>query len=183
MLRTSVLRSVRIVLSSGALILMLVLAACEPRPSGGEGASASARKMQLGERVYRTYCATCHQADGRGVPGAFPPLRRTEWVLGDEGRLIRLVLDGMQGSVTVQGETYDGVMTPHGFLSDAQIAAVLTYVRQHFGNDAGAITAEAVTAVRAADDHDGLWTPEALEQATGIPGPDAATGRETPPSD
>ncbi|NNF03047.1 MAG: cytochrome c, partial [Rhodothermales bacterium] len=66
-----------------------------------------------GEAVYSKYCVTCHQADGQGIPGAFPPVAGAEWVDGDPGRLIRLVLNGMQGPITVRGEEYNNVMTPH----------------------------------------------------------------------
>jgi hypothetical protein len=79
---------------------------------------------------------------------------------------------------------YEGVMTPHNFLTDDQIAAVLTYVRQHFGNTASAVSPDAVTAVRTANERDGLWTPEALQEATGIPGADSAsTVPMAPPSE
>jgi len=171
-----------VVLSLTASLLALVIAGCQPQPP--QDASSEDRMLQLGERVYRTYCATCHQADGRGVPGAFPPLRQTDWVEGDKGRLIRLVLNGLQGRVVVQGEVYEGVMTPHNFLTDDQIAAVLTYVRQHFGNTASAVSPDAVTAVRTANERDGLWTPGALQEATGIPGADSAsTVPMAPPSE
>ena len=70
------------------------------------------------------YCATCHQPDGSGVEGAFPSLHQTEWTEGDRGRLIRLVLYGMQGPIEVNGAVYNNVMTPHGFLTDEQVAGL-----------------------------------------------------------
>ncbi len=79
----------------------------------------------------------------------------------------------MQGPLTVKGEEYNNVMTPHGFLDDAQIAAVLTYVRSSFGNSADAVDSTDVAAVRDASERQGFWLPEELEAATGIPG----TGR------
>lgn len=127
------------------------------------------RFARLGERAYRNQCATCHQMDGQGVPGIYPPLHGTEWVIGDKGRLIRLTLDGLRGPIEVQGETYDAVMTPQGYLTDEQIAAVLTYVRSHFGNEASAVTTDEVTAVRLADEHEGFWTADELRDVTGIP--------------
>lgn len=129
-----------------------------------------ARFAQLGERVYGSYCITCHQANGLGLPGTFPPLRQTTWVEGDKGRLIRLTLNGMKGPLKVDGETYEGIMPMHGFLSDDQVAAVLTYVRSNFGSDADVITPEEVAAVRRANDRKEPWTAEALTEQTGIPG-------------
>jgi mono/diheme cytochrome c family protein len=149
------------------LVSLVVLGACAP---GGEAPEApSDPLLRLGHQVYTTHCITCHQADARGIAGSFPPLRGTEWILGDEGRLIRLLLHGMCGPIEVDGETYDNVMTPHGFLSDEQIAAVLTYVRSHFGNEAGPISPAQVTAVRAASTQEGYWEPSVLEGRTGIP--------------
>lgn len=104
--------------------------------------------IATGETVYNQYCLACHQANGQGVPGAFPPLVETEWVLGDETRLITIVLNGLQGEITVNGETYNNVMAPHSFLTDDEVAGVLTYVRQSFGNDADPISVEAVAEVR-----------------------------------
>ena len=69
----------------------------------------------------------------------------------------------------MNGSTYNNLMKPHGFLSDDQITAVLTYVRQSFGNDAGAVTPEAVAAVRTANEQEGTWEASALKEATGIP--------------
>ncbi len=123
----------------------------------------------LGQRLYQTYCQTCHQADGLGRPGVYPPLRGTEWVTGDEGRLIRLVLHGVQGPMTIGGVTYNNLMPPQRFLSDDQIAAVLTFVRAEYGGGASAITPEAVAAVRAASTQREPWLADTLYYRTGIP--------------
>lgn len=141
-----------------AAVLALLLPAC----------SSPADDGSLGARIYQTNCATCHQADGRGVPGIYPPFA-AEWIDGDDGRLIRLVLHGMRGPVEVEGVTYNNVMTAHGFLSDDQIAAVLTYVRQTYGTSADSIRAEDVAAVRAAERRLDPWTADELRTATGIP--------------
>ncbi|MGB3584968.1 MAG: cytochrome c [Tunicatimonas sp.] len=105
--------------------------------------------MATGNKVYGQYCIACHQTNGQGVPGAFPTLVQTEWVNGDDTRLISVVLNGLQGEITVNGETYNGVMTPHAFLTDEEVAGVLTYVRQSFGNDSEPISIEQVAEVRA----------------------------------
>lgn len=107
--------------------------------------------MSEGEAVYRATCQTCHGTQGQGVPRAFPPLAGSAWATGDAGRAIRLVLHGVAGPVERGGTRYDGIMPAHGHLSDARIAAVLTFVRSHFGNDAPPIDSATVAAVRAAD--------------------------------
>lgn len=127
-----------------------------------------------GEQIYNTRCMRCHQMSGEGVPGAFPPLTDTDWVNGDKGRLIRLLLHGVSGRMEVKGQTYSGVMPPWGgALEDAGVAAVLTYVRSNFGNDTTAVTAEEVAKVRAATEgRKKPWTTEELKKPAnqGIPG-------------
>ncbi len=140
------------------LVALLLLAGCAAKSS-----------PESGEALYAAYCSNCHQADGRGVHGAFPPLTDSEWVQGDEGRLIRLVLRGMQGPIVVAGETYNNVMTPHRFLTDAQVATVLTFVRSSFENDAGPIEPDMVARVRSVTPERGLWQVSELENLTGIP--------------
>ncbi|WP_240534765.1 c-type cytochrome [Pedobacter aquae] len=102
-----------------------------------------------GKAVYTQYCAVCHQADGLGVPGLNPPLSKTVYVLGDQTRLINIVLKGLSEGVEIDGETYSNVMPAMGFLTDQQVADVLTYVRNSFQNKASAITAAQVKVVRA----------------------------------
>lgn len=114
-----------------------------------DASQPAANENPVGEKVYKQYCFACHQMDGNGVPGNFPPLTETEWVNGDKERLIKLVINGMEGPIEVKGETYNNVMTAHGFLSDEEIAGVLTYVRSNFGNNSSAVTVEEVQQVRA----------------------------------
>ena len=102
-----------------------------------------------GKKVYDTYCLPCHLADGGGVPRMNPPLIKTVYVLGDKKRLVGIVLNGMDEPLEIDGETYSNVMAPHEFLKDQEIADVLTYVRNSFGNKASAVTAEEVKAIRA----------------------------------
>ena len=87
-------------------------------------------------------------ADGSGVPGMHPPLTNSDWVNGDKERLIKVILNGMQGKIEVDGETYNSVMPPQANLTDQQIADVLTFVRSNFGNNASEITNEEVSEVR-----------------------------------
>lgn len=101
-----------------------------------------------GAKTYYTYCSACHQKDGGGATGRFPPITNTDWVSGDKERLIRIVLEGMEGSIQVNGETYNGVMPQHSFLSDEEIAEVLTYIRSNFENNASAIELKEVQEIR-----------------------------------
>ncbi len=100
-----------------------------------------------GAKVYAT-CLPCHQATGAGIPGAFPPLAKSEWVNGPVKSLIRIQLRGLMGPITVKGTTYNSVMPPNATMTDDQIAAVLTYVRSNFGNKSSAVTADQVKALR-----------------------------------
>lgn len=97
-----------------------------------------------GEIVYNTYCANCHQKDGEGAIGRFPPLTSTDWVSGDKNRLIKIILAGMEGEMQINEEMYNGVMPQHSFLSDTEIANVLTFIRGNFGNNASAIERDEV---------------------------------------
>lgn len=108
-------------------------------------------QFNKGMEVYnRPTCVSCHQGNGLGTPGQFPPLAGAEWVLeNDPGRLVRIVLHGMQGPVTVKGENYNNVMVPwNGVLNDEEIAAVLTFVRKSWGNNAPPVTTNQVAKVR-----------------------------------
>ncbi len=126
------------------------------------------------------YCGTCHGEDGNGASaGIFPPLHKSEWVYGDDERLIKIVLKGLSGPIVVNGRTYDpsnGVppMTPFGgLMSDDEIAAVLTYIRYQFATDTyegRVIAAEQVAAVReAVADKQGFFTVEELGRSHDLP--------------
>jgi glucose/arabinose dehydrogenase/mono/diheme cytochrome c family protein len=104
-----------------------------------------------GKQVYDMYCMVCHMSNGKGAPGMNPPLIGTEYVLGDKERLIKIVLNGMSDPIEIDGEIYQNIMAPHAFLTDQQIADVLTFVRKSWGNDASAITATEVAGIRASN--------------------------------
>ncbi|HEX7088882.1 MAG TPA: cytochrome c [Longimicrobiales bacterium] len=111
-------------------------------------ARAVADPIAAGQSVYQRNCQSCHQQNGRGIPGAFPPLVGSEWVTGPPETPIRIVLGGLQGPIEVAGQTYDGVMPAWGQLSDADIAAVISYIRQWEPNAAPAVSPEQVSAIR-----------------------------------
>lgn len=106
--------------------------------------------LTKGEQVYSIYCGTCHQRNGLGASGRFPPLANTSWVTGDKNLLISIVLKGMEGPIVVNDEQYNGTMPQHSFLGDEEIANVLTYIRQNFGNNASEVTIAEVAAARKA---------------------------------
>ena len=103
-----------------------------------------------GGQVFTAKCAACHQATGLGIPGVFPPLAGSEWVRGSDKVLVQIPLHGISGTLQVKGASYHGTMPSFDTLSDAEIAAVLTYVRSHFTNSASAVSPATVTAGRAA---------------------------------
>jgi mono/diheme cytochrome c family protein len=104
--------------------------------------------MQRGKKVYDKVCLSCHMADGGGVPHLNPPLSQTGYVLGDKKKLITIVLNGMTDRIPIDDEYYSNNMAPHNDLTNQQIADVLTYVRNNFGNKASAVTVAEVKAVR-----------------------------------
>jgi mono/diheme cytochrome c family protein len=117
--------------------------------------------MLVGGRVFNV-CIACHGADGKGVPGKYPPLVDSEWVLGDERIVVRILLQGMRGPVDVLGETYDGEMPGWAQLTDERIAAVLTYIRGSWGNSAESVATDLVASIRAAETRTRAWTASEL---------------------
>ena len=112
-------------------------------------AEEGAERERAGRRLYVAACAACHGGDGTGVSEAFPPLAESSIVAGDAEPLIRIVTFGMRGPVEVDGEVYDGLMPPFAErLTDAQIAAILTWVRQTWSTDASPVSPADVEAVR-----------------------------------
>ncbi|MFZ4115646.1 MAG: c-type cytochrome [Chthoniobacterales bacterium] len=121
---------------------------------GGSGAGAAPIDLRaIGKKVFTQTCIICHQETGLGIPGQYPPLVGSEWVLSQgwhgDNHLVKNVLYGMQGPVVVKGMPYNNAMAPWNQLSDQQIAGVLTYIRSEWGNNAPPITPEFVAKVRA----------------------------------
>ena len=105
-------------------------------------------KVTPGAKLYQQYCMSCHQADGGGVPRMTPPLVNTEYVTGDKKRLISILLKGLNEPIIVNDEEYYNPMASFSFLSDQQIAAVLTFIRTQFGNKTTPISVQEVSLVR-----------------------------------
>jgi mono/diheme cytochrome c family protein len=117
--------------------------------SAGPGAASSGGAVDGGQ-IFAAKCVACHQATGLGMPGVFPPLAGSEWVLGSDKILVQIPLHGITGSVQVKGATYNGSMPVFNTMSDAEIAAVLTYIRSQWGNAAPTVSPATVAAGRKA---------------------------------
>jgi nitrite reductase (NO-forming) / hydroxylamine reductase len=109
-----------------------------------EVAGAASASMEAGERGYQTHCRACHQADGSGLRGAFPPLAANPNIVGRPDYVARVILEGQKGAIEVDGITYDGVMPPMSYLSDEEVAAITTFVMNSWDNEGGEISPEQV---------------------------------------
>jgi glucose/arabinose dehydrogenase/mono/diheme cytochrome c family protein len=132
------------------------LAAMEKRKSRSYIATPDEERGRLnkgsvleGSILYDTYCASCHAQDGKGDNNRFPPLAGSDWVKGDPDRLIHVVLHGLQGRITVNGKSFNGLMPAHDHLDDHAVASILTYVRGRFRNKATPVRTSEVTRIRA----------------------------------
>ncbi len=133
---------------------------------------ASPVLAQDGQQLFTLYCSACHGVDGKGATGGtFPPLAESPWVLGDAERSVKIVLKGLTGPVDVQGKTYNLEMPPQGaVLPDDQLAAILTYVRSAWGNQAGPVTSDQVKTIRASvTDRNTPWTAEEILKLHPLP--------------
>lgn len=148
------------------------------------GANAQAGPVDpkvIGKRVFTQNCVVCHQTTGLGLPGQFPPLVGSEWVLSQDwhgdNHLVKILLKGLQGPVQVKGAAYNNAMPTWSMLTDEQIAAVLTYIRSEWGNSASSISADYVKEIRAKTaDRTEPWKSKELqdipaEKAPAEPGP------------
>jgi mono/diheme cytochrome c family protein len=127
--------------------------------------------IAAGKKSYQQVCATCHQVTGQGVAGVYPPLVGTDWVTGNEERVVRILLHGLSGKIEVSGKTYNGVMPAFGKVpgggynwNEEKISQVLTYIRQEWGNKAEPITKAKVAEVLAKEAARAKpWTAQELE--------------------
>ena len=143
----------RIILS---IVLVAAVAGCAKGSRGASAAaSASAAAMRNpasasdGATVYLTDCSSCHQADGQGVSGAFPPLAGNAVVIGNPVAVIAIVKNGLEGRVTVNNAAYSGIMPSwKGQIPDDQIAAVISYIRSAWNNHAGGVSVVQVQSIK-----------------------------------
>ena len=136
----------------------------DPRPvkiEEGPALDAFQLAMKKGLSVYNN-CVGCHQPNGQGLPGINPPLAGSEWVQGGTERLVRVAIHGLMGPVTVKGVAYNSAMVPPP-LNDTEIAQVLTYIRNSWGNQAPMVTKEMIAKARASiGSHTGPWKADEL---------------------
>lgn len=136
-------------------------AAASAPAASATGASATDPQavLALGRSKYEQVCINCHMADGRGTPGVFPPLTAGSLATSDVPDVpIGIVLHGMRGPIDIDGATIESVMQPWGLLPDRDIAAILTYVRQSWGNTASPVSTEQVADVRAREGQRAEWS-------------------------
>jgi mono/diheme cytochrome c family protein len=143
-------------------LLALYLGACSQEPAETATASDTAvhdaevavatagELMAKGQGVYNANCAACHQPNGQGLAGAFPPLAGSDYLAGNREDVISTALFGLTGPITVNGVDYNGVMPSLGHLPDEDLAAAITYVFGSWGNDLAAVSVAEVAAIRAA---------------------------------
>lgn len=163
----------------GLLIAMLMLPAGAQVDSNSplvHAAEASQAAVD-GETLYQQNCAACHQPDGKGLKGAFPPLAESDYIAEDPQRLLEATVKGLSGPLLVNGETYNATMPAMSYLTDAELTAILNYIRNSWGNAGGNFTLADVTGYRnvaglqvskgAGERHTG--TPEAQQAYQGAP--------------
>jgi mono/diheme cytochrome c family protein len=119
-----------------ALALAICLSACRKEETAG------------GEKLYAAHCAACHQANGQGLAGAFPPLTGSSYLAEGAGPAISIVLNGLSGPITVNGANYNAVMPGLSYLNDEEVAKIITFVMNSWGNPGGEVSAAEVAAVR-----------------------------------
>jgi len=105
-------------------------------------------KPDEGKSVYMKFCLSCHQKDASGVPGMYPSLQKNKVVTGDKKKIINIVINGLQGEIEVNGEVYNQTMPPQNYLTNKQIAEVLSFLRQNFENKADSVKVKEVNIIR-----------------------------------
>src|SRR5262249_21891624 len=118
------------------------------RAAEEHGTLTKEQQIKAGESHFTGTCSVCHQANGQGVPSVFPPLAGSDFLMADKPRAIGIVLNGLSGAVIVNGNTYNSVMPPMSQLNDDELANILTYVRNSWGNSGDAVSAREVKTVR-----------------------------------
>jgi nitrite reductase (NO-forming) len=124
----------------------------EPIAKAAEAAEAGkltkAGQIEAGKALFLGTCSTCHQMEGQGIPKVFPPLAKSDYLMADKKRSIEVLLNGLSGKVVVNGQEYASVMPPMSHMADDELANILTYVRNAFGNSGDAVSVQEVTQVR-----------------------------------
>ncbi len=114
-----------------------------------QGTLTKEAQIAAGQQLFLGTCSTCHQPDGRGLPNAFPPLAKSDFLMADKKRSMGIVLNGLKGKVTVNGMEFDSVMPPMSHLTDDDLANILTFVRNSWGNSGDAVSSKEMADMRA----------------------------------
>lgn len=144
-------------------LLLVSLGACEkaatPPPgvdtaeaerAGGANTRTLEERLAAGGKLYAAHCAACHQANGQGLTGAFPPLAGSDYLAsGGPALAIDVVLNGLKGPITVNGREFNSVMPNLSYLNDDNVADIVTFVLNSWGNSGGEVDSAEVAAVRA----------------------------------
>ncbi len=113
------------------------------------GSATKQQKIDAGRVLYNGTCSVCHQQNGEGLEGVFPPLANSDYLMADARRATEIVLNGLTGPVTVNGSAYDSVMPPMSQLNDDEIANILTFALNNWGNEGDAVSSDEVAEIRA----------------------------------
>lgn len=131
------------------IICSVILVACGGEETEGwatDDMLVQPSEFAAGEKVYMGTCVACHQKDGVGLAGAFPPLANSDYLLADKERAIEIAANGLEGEITVNGEIYNTIMAPQG-LSNKEVMDVVNYVLNSWGNEGGTVTMVQVDAI------------------------------------
>lgn len=134
-----------------ALALVICLSACRKEETAGK---SDEERTASGEKLYAAHCAACHQANGQGLAGAFPPLTGSSYLAEGAGPAISVVLNGLSGPITVNGANFNAVMPGLPYLNDDEIAKILTFIMNSWGNPGGEVSPAEVAAMRGGEDLD-----------------------------
>ncbi len=121
-------------------------------PAAGSGARSLEHRMARGKKLYAAHCAACHQASGQGLAGAFPPLAESDYLEAGPAAVIDVILNGLKGPITVNGMEYNSVMPNLSYLGDSDVADVVTFVMNSWGNPGGEVSAGEVSAARSREE-------------------------------
>jgi mono/diheme cytochrome c family protein len=127
---------------------LLSIASPDNAPATNKPNDTLKESLVRGQQVYATNCESCHMAEGEGIPSTFPPLAKSDYLMKDQKRAIRTVLHGLSGEITVNGDTYNMAMPAYDYLSDQEVADVLNYIQNNWGNKAKPVTPAQVKAER-----------------------------------
>lgn len=137
---------------SGSVAVLLAALSLTPAPSVGNPlvheAELAQSNFEKGGELYLQNCAACHQSDGQGLPGAFPPLAKSDFIAANPAAVLEVTINGLQGKLVVNGQEYNNSMPAMSYLNDEDLSLIITYVLNSWGNPGGRISRKEVNAYR-----------------------------------